>query len=425
MHQHMSHTSEPTTSTTSAPGTGPIGGDIRRKRRARRSRRSAAFLALAAAVLAAPLSARAQAFPEIPTCGQCPPIADDPAKICDGDLRWGFNADPNAKIPDQPSGTPLGEMLKPADHAFELWIFIGGAGLASPSSCMPGTCLYQAIPKGGFTKVREGRFLYQNPSASMGSAQFIKEIDIRMKDGAIHFGIDGYVATPADGKVSLVLSQMGNTVVVGGTPVTEPTVSFGIDRRHDAWKSAACGLRLHDAGGSAPAIFCTPPLASECVQPPPETCTKRRCVFAAEVRQNSNGKATVELHVAVLPSTSASMDSEKLTVTLQRTSTPVMSAEIAKVNPGEMIGNGKRYTLRRTNLRVNSLERKDGLLALDIIGKLSLPAISPLDDLVITISLGPDTFTIPALPGQWSTNANGNPVVKGGPDGLPFCPKDG
>lgn len=102
-----------------------------------------------------------------------------------------------------------------------------------------------------------------------------------------------------------------------------------------------------------------------------------------------------------------------------------MSAEVAKVNPGVMVGNGKRYTLRRPNLRVNSLERKDGLLALDIIGKVSLPAISPQDDLVITISLGPDTFTIPALPGQWTTNANGNPVVKGGPDGLPFCLKDG
>jgi hypothetical protein len=281
----------------------------------------------------------------------------------------------------------------------------------------------ESFPKGSFVKVRNGRWLYSNPSAALGSAHFIKEIDIREKDGIIHFGVDGFVATPSDGRVSLVLSQIGNTTS-GANPVTEPTISLGIDRRHDSWSSMQCGYKLHDAGGIAPQIFCKPPLSSECQQPPPEICTKRRCLFAAEIRRNDNGKGTVELHVAVKPSTSASITTEEMTVMLQRTSAPGFSTEVARVHPGEMSGSGRRYRVRSPKLRLNALERKDGYIALDIIGKVTLPPLNPQDDLIVTISLGPDTFAIPATSQPWSTNANGNPVIKGGTDGIPFCPRD-
>jgi hypothetical protein len=380
------------------------------------------LLAALAQVGALPAHAQPMSFPAIPMCGQCPPIADDPAKICDGSLRWGFNFDPSSRIPDQPGGALLGDLIRPVDHAFELWVFLGDAGLASPAACTPQTCLYQAIPKGSFQEVRAGRFLFEDPGAALGSARFVSKIDIRARPNAVHVGIDSLVATPANGRVSLVLTQIGNDIVTGGGVVTEPTVSLGIDRRHAPWQAAHCGLRLHDAGGSAPPIFCAPPLASECVQPPP-TCAKRNCLAAAKIREAGTGRGVVELHVDVKPPAPMAIGSQPITVTLDRMNAPAVSVNVASLAAGELRRAGNRYRLRSRDLRVTVLARKDGTFVVDVVGKVALPSMGPYDDLVLTLSLGPATFAVPATPGLWTTDANGDLVVKAGAGGLPYCPR--
>ena len=383
----------------------------------------AATVALAALVCtsATATTALAQGFPSIPTCGDCPPIADDPAKMCDDALGWAFSFDPTKRVPDQPGGTPIEDLFNPVTHAFDVWVFLGASGLATPNSCTPATCLYQHLPKGAFTKKKDGVWEYVDPTAHMGAPNFIRKIGIRDRVTSMHVAVYGDMETPNDGHVSLVLTQLGNDVVTPGDTVTEPTLSFGIDRRHDAWSPKACGFGLKDSGGEAPNIFCAP---DQCDQPPPEICAKRKCLFAAEIRAGRNGApGTVELHVAFSRTVGGSIANVPITLTLQKTNAPAETMMVASLAPGQMTGKGKSYHYRGSNLRVAALERGDGFTGLDVIRDIMMPPLTEQDTLVMTLTVGPDSFNIPTMPQHWGKNANGNLVIVAGDGGLPLCPR--
>ncbi len=388
-----------------------------------------ALLALAMGVQALALApiAHGAGFEPIPTCGQCPPIVDDPAKMCDATLRWGFSYDPTDRVPNQPSGTPLESLIDPTTHDYQLWVFFGSAGLASPTACTPDTCLFQEIPRGSFTEVGEGRFSYKDPTAATGAMRFISAIGFAQRQsGLVHVTVRGLAETPADGKISLVLTQIGNTVPLpGGGSSVEPTVSFGIDRRHEAWKDKQCGWALHDAGGAAPDLFCAPPLTSQCEVVPNRLCPKRLHLPAASIRQSvTGGFDTVELHVAVTRSTNVVPSAQAFTATLTRANAPTFSVELASLSPGDLHRTGAKYKFESSLLDVVMVPRNNGELVIDAIVKVSLPPVSSYDDLLVTIDLGPDSYAMPAQPGPWRRNSQGELVLESGTPVFPLCPAE-